>query len=150
MELTAAHEFALQIARENVTAKQMVTKFKIPHSIAVWSIKQSKRDLINQYRGIKEHMHKYERHMEICRMLNDTYKVKNTAYGDSFGKTFQELGIISAITRMSDKFGRIKALATGAKNDVMDESLKDTLLVMANYCVMTLIEMEVKEGNESK
>jgi hypothetical protein len=87
-------------------------------------------------------MDKYSRHAELCKTLNETYIAKNKAYGDSFGRTFQELGIISAVTRMSDKWNRIKALSLGAENNVKDESLKDTLLDMANYCLMTVIEME--------
>lgn len=89
---------------------------------------------------------KADRHIEICRELNDTYRKKNEAYGDSFGKTYHELGIISAVTRMSDKMNRITSLATGAKNEVADESLKDTLKDLANYCIMTVIEMEKNNG----
>jgi hypothetical protein len=51
----------------------------------------------------------------LCEELNKVYQAKNIAYGDSFGKTFQELGVISAVTRMYDKFNRIKALSTGLK-----------------------------------
>jgi hypothetical protein len=87
-------------------------------------------------------MDKYNRHAELCKTLNETYIAKNKAYGDSFGRTFHELGIISAVTRMSDKWNRIKALSLGAENNVKDEGLKDTLLDMANYCLMTVIEME--------
>jgi len=76
---------------------------------------------------------RYNRHNEICEELNTMYRVKNTAYNNSFGKTFEELGIISAVTRMQDKFQRIKALAAGVKNDVIDESITDTLKDMANY-----------------
>ncbi len=61
-------------------------------------------------------MDKYKRHEDLCRLLNETYRAKNEAYGDSFGRTFRELGIISAVTRMYDKFNRVKALATGAEN----------------------------------
>jgi len=93
-------------------------------------------------------MNKYERHMEICKELNKTYEAKNIAYGDAFGKTFQELGIVSAVTRMYDKFNRIKALVTGAENKVTDEAIEDTLKDMANYCILTLIELELKK-NES-
>lgn len=50
-------------------------------------------------------------------------------------------GIISALTRMSDKWNRIKSLAQGAKNDVSDESLEDTLMDLANYCIMTVMEL---------
>jgi hypothetical protein len=87
-------------------------------------------------------MDKYMRHEELCRLLNQTYRAKNEAYGDSFGRTFRELGIISAVTRMYDKFNRVKALAAGVENRVADESLMDTLLDLANYCMMTVIEME--------
>ena len=93
-------------------------------------------------------MKKYERHKEICEKLNQTYIDKNTAYGDSFGKMFAELGIISAITRISDKYNRIVSLAKGAENKVQDEAIEDTLLDLANYAIMTLIELE--RGGESK
>lgn len=85
---------------------------------------------------------KLELHKEICAKLLETYRKKNEAYGDSFGKTYRELGIISAVTRMEDKMNRIASLATGAKNEVADESIRDTLADLANYAIMTLIEME--------
>ena len=85
---------------------------------------------------------KYSLHKEICGLLNKTYIAKNIAYGNSFGKSFKEFGIISAVVRLEDKWNRIKSLAKGAENKVEDESIKDTLLDMANYCIMTLIELE--------
>lgn len=91
---------------------------------------------------------KYLMHEKLCDTLNNTYHDKNEAYGDAFGKTFQELGIISAITRMSDKWNRLKALALGADNKVHDEAIEDTLMDMANYCLMTLIELKAKEEKE--
>lgn len=81
--------------------------------------------------------------MEICNKLRTIYQDKNEAYGDSFGKTYRELGIISAVTRMSDKMERIKALVMGAENRVLDEKLEDTILDLANYCILTLMQ----EGN---
>lgn len=82
-----------------------------------------------------------EMHLNLCADLHEMYVAKNTAYGDSFSITFQEFGIISALTRMSDKWNRIKSLAQGAKNDVSDESLEDTLMDLANYCIMTVMEL---------
>ena len=90
---------------------------------------------------------KYERHTEICKELNQIYIDKNIAYGDSFGKTFKNLGMISAVTRISDKFNRLVALSTGAENNVKDETIEDTLLDLANYAIMTLIEMESNKSN---
>lgn len=89
---------------------------------------------------------KYKRHSEICQELNSLYLVKNTAYSDSFSKTFKKKGIQSAIVRMGDKWNRIEALSEGAKNAVSDESLIDTLNDMANYCIMLRIELE-QQGN---
>ena len=93
-------------------------------------------------------MDKIKRHKEICDQLHDMYKRKNEAYGDSFGKTFRELGIISSITRIYDKINRVVALTKGAKNDIIDESLKDTLFDASNYCIMTVIEMEIEDENK--
>lgn len=89
----------------------------------------------------KEVNPKFQIHMNLCADLHETFVAKNTAYGDSFSVTFKEFGIISALTRMSDKWNRIKALATGARNDVTDESLEDSLMDLANDCTMTVMEL---------
>jgi len=93
-------------------------------------------------------MKKYEKHQQICEKLNNVYISKNTEYGDSFGKTFQELGVISAVTRMQDKFNRIKKLATNSDMNIVHESMADSLEDLANYCIMTLIELDNKEEVE--
>lgn len=85
-------------------------------------------------------MSKVEQHVEICSKLYNLYKSKNHDYGDSFGETFQKLGIISAVTRITDKVNRLQSLAT--KDAKVDESIKDTLMDLANYSIMTLIELE--------
>lgn len=86
-------------------------------------------------------MNRILKHKIICEQLNKIYEQKNHDYGNSFGETYKKLGIISAITRITDKHNRICALAT-KKQMVKDESIKDTLLDLANYCIMTVIEME--------
>jgi hypothetical protein len=91
-----------------------------------------------------EVLDKYDQHEILCRHLNNTYRIKNPAYGDSFGRTFKKYGPISALTRLSDKWNRIEALMLGAQNDVRDESLPDTLEDMACYCLMTIIEMKFR------
>jgi hypothetical protein len=88
-------------------------------------------------------------HNEVTFMMQQAEKLfkeqflnKNIAYGDSFGKQFQKYGPISALVRLSDKFSRAEALILGAKNEVLDESLEDTLGDMATYCMMTLYELK--------
>lgn len=71
------------------------------------------------------------------------YTRKNHDYGDSFGETFKKLGLISAVTRISDKVNRLVSLST--KDAKVDESLEDTLLDLASYSVMTLIELRSDE-----
>ena len=90
-----------------------------------------------------------EQHKKICDNLNKIYEKKNHDYGNSFGETYKDLGIISAVTRISDKFNRLKTLAKGKNNLVNDESLEDTLLDMANYCIMTKMCLD-SEKNESE
>jgi hypothetical protein len=86
-------------------------------------------------------MSKIDRHREICNQLNKIYEKKNHDYGDSFGNTYEKLGIISAVTRITDKYNRLCSLAT-KEAEVEDETIEDTLMDMANYCIMTLIERE--------
>lgn len=89
-----------------------------------------------------------KRHMEICQRLNKTYYEKNKDYGDSFGQSYEEFGLISGVVRIGDKYSRLKNLASGQEIEVEDESIKDTLLDMANYCIMTLMEIEKREEDK--
>ena len=90
---------------------------------------------------------KVEQHYAICKKLNDVYKAKNHDYGDSFGDTYKKLGIISAVTRLSDKMNRLMSLAVSHDTQVKDEKIEDTLLDMANYAIMTLIEVGYEPEN---
>ena len=94
-------------------------------------------------------MDRIERHLEIVTALNQLYAEKNADYGDSFGETYQKLGFISALTRISDKYNRLISLATKPEEErkVKDESIQDTLLDLSNYCIMTVIEMEAEKEN---
>ena len=92
---------------------------------------------------MKKQTSKPERHAEICEELNAIYCRKNADYGDSFGETFRKLGIISAVTRITDKVNRLQSLCVHSAQ-VQDESVRDTLYDLANYAIMTAIEMEVQ------
>ncbi len=86
---------------------------------------------------------KAENMREIMNNAIDLYEKKNEAYGNSFGKTFDEYGVISAIIRIDDKFTRLKALTLdGAKNEIKDESINDTLTDLAMYALMTILELK--------
>ena len=90
---------------------------------------------------------KVAQHYAICQNLNQVYKAKNHDYGDSFGDTYKKLGIISAVTRLSDKMNRLMSLAVSHEAQVKDEKIEDTLLDMANYAIITLIELGYEPEN---
>lgn len=79
---------------------------------------------------------------QVAHELALLYERKNRAYGNSFGQTYQRLGIISAVTRISDKYNRLVSLATNPGIDDLGESIDDTLRDLASYCIMTLMERQ--------
>lgn len=92
-------------------------------------------------------MTKTERHLQLCKILNEVYNRKNHDYGDSFHQTFLEEGFAMARIRLTDKLNRFKALTrTNEKQKVTDESLQDTLMDLANYALMTILEIRESEG----
>ncbi len=79
---------------------------------------------------------------DICEALNimhDTFVVKNKNYGNSFEISLDKYGMIAALTRISDKFNRAENLILTNNVGTADETLTDTLLDMAMYCVMTAV-----------
>lgn len=79
-------------------------------------------------------------HEAICKELTELYVRKNHDYGDSFHKSFQDFGEVMCAIRMTDKLNRFVALI-GKEQMVNDESLEDTVKDLANYAIMTLMEM---------
>ncbi len=92
-------------------------------------------------------MTKPEIHKQICNYLNDLYTRKNHDYGDSFHISFLEEGMAMARIRLSDKLSRFKTLSKNPVQQVQDESMRDTLLDLANYAIMTVMEMDIQNGN---
>lgn len=87
-------------------------------------------------------MNNVEHFKRIALELCNLYEAKDKCYNNSFGDTYKKLGIISAVTRISDKYNRLCNLATNPDIDNLGESLEDTLRDMASYCIMTVMELE--------
>ncbi len=81
-------------------------------------------------------------HRQVCSRLTKTYKDKNSDYGDSFVKVREEFPN-AILIRLSDKLNRLKTLYSGKEQMVQDESIVDTLLDLANYCIMEIIEIQM-------
>ena len=79
---------------------------------------------------------------EVMKELNELYVAKNSDYGDSFNDLLYEFGLITVVIRLQDKMNRLKTIA---KNDgeysVKDETIRDTLMDLANYSIMALMRM---------
>lgn len=92
---------------------------------------------------------KLEVFKSITNNMYKTYEAKNNDYGDSFTKVRNKYPN-SIVIRLNDKLNRLESLMNGRKQMVSGESIKDTLIDMANYCIMELIEMEMENERREK
>lgn len=72
--------------------------------------------------------------------MYELYQKKNHDYGDSFSALFKDFGLVYSVPRIYEKATRLKTLLK-AKNEV-NESVRDTLIDLASYCVMTIVELD--------
>lgn len=82
-----------------------------------------------------------EKHKEFCDYLNNLYIEKNHDYGDSVHDTFLKYGLTSFLVRMEDKLNRARTLSQ-KEALVNDEKIRDTLLDLANYAIISVIELD--------
>ena len=86
---------------------------------------------------------KLRRHADICAELHSLYDKKNHDYGDAFHLSYLEEGMAMPRIRLGDKLNRFKTLTKAPEAQaVKDESIRDTLLDLANYAIMTIMELE--------
>lgn len=84
---------------------------------------------------------------DITNGMYDTFKAKNSDYGNSFSELFAECGMIYAYGHLSEKLKRVKSLMSDEAK-VKDESMRDSLLDLANYAVFTIMELDKKKSND--
>ncbi len=85
---------------------------------------------------------KIRQHEAICAELTALYKKKNRDYGDAFHVSYLEEGMAMPRIRLGDKFSRFKNLTRSGLRQVVDESIRDTLIDLANYAIMTVMEID--------
>ena len=99
----------------------------------------------------EDHEKKVKEFVSICKEMTELYDLKNMDYGDSFGKSFEEWGMPMPCIRLTDKLNRLCSLTKNFSQRVQDESIEDTLKDLANYSIMTLIELRrLKERTHIK
>lgn len=81
----------------------------------------------------------------ILNNLEETYKNKNNDYGNSVADTYKKFGDLSFLVRITDKYNRLLTLCNpNNEQKVKDEKIDDTILDLANYCLLWLVEKEYK------
>ena len=82
-----------------------------------------------------------DRFKETTDKMFETFKAKNHDYGSSFSNLFKECGMTYAYGHMTEKLERVKSLM---KDDakVNGEGMKDSLLDLANYAILTIMELD--------
>lgn len=94
-------------------------------------------------------------HAEFTLKMEDICEKKNADYAGSVACPFanftrvEMLGFATAeqgfLTRMMDKFCRISSFVKNGTLMVKDESVTDTLLDLANYCVLMAAYLQHKK-----
>lgn len=90
---------------------------------------------------------KVQSFMDITTNMAKTYAAKNHDYGNSFEQSCDKFGIIASVVRLGDKMNRIESLTT-KEAEVKEESIKDTLLDLANYAIMTVMWLNQQPKEE--
>ena len=85
-----------------------------------------------------------DRFKEITDKMFETFKAKNHDYGSSFSNLFKECGMTYAYGHMAEKLERINSLRKNGSK-VKGESMKDSLYDLANYAILTIMELEKTE-----
>lgn len=90
------------------------------------------------------------RHSDLCLELNNLYQEKNLKYGNSFEITYLEYGKAALLLRLDDKLSRAKMLLRNPGTDPGDESIRDTLIDLANYALMGIMSIEGDTNEEEE
>ena len=85
-----------------------------------------------------------DRFKEITDKMCDIYKRKNSDYGNSFSKLFKKCGMTYAYGHLAEKIERIDSLRNNDAK-VQGESMIDSLYDLANYSILTIMEIEKRK-----
>ena len=90
-------------------------------------------------------MDKIQRHQELLNTMHELYVTKSHDYGDSVHDTYLKYGLTSFLVRLEDKLNRARTISQ-KEQLVKDEKIKDTLLDLANYAILAVLELEWEES----
>lgn len=84
---------------------------------------------------------------DITIEMENLYRRKNADYGNAFDRSLDEDGMLVPKIRLGDKYARFCKLIY-SDPEVAEESLRDTLIDMANYAIMTILWLDGKKVGE--
>ena len=77
-------------------------------------------------------------------IIKDTLTERGTKYDDAFHKTWEEWGLDASRLVLTFKLNRLKNIEYNENNlDV----IRDTLIDIAGYCILSLIEIDREKEN---
>lgn len=96
-----------------------------------------------------EQKDKLQIHKDLCDELHELYEKKNSDYGDSFRKVREKIPN-AILVRLNDKLNRLESLMNKSEDEqkIKDESIDDTLMDIANYALLELVERRYDEDDE--
>jgi len=93
---------------------------------------------------------------QVVAQMRDTLVKKNADYSGDVADTFANFKMVEHFgaasveqgffTRLTDKFSRIASFIKKGILHVKDETVKDTLLDLAIYCILVSAYLESKKG----
>lgn len=109
---------------------------------------------MNNTKMVKENSDAFEYHSpghfsEVANSLVSLYTEKNKRYGGSFAKQAREFGMNVSVIRLSDKMERLKYLCKHLEDNGGDESMRDTLMDLASYAIMSIMVLDEKEEGDT-
>lgn len=98
-------------------------------------------NIIQEYAQQLSQLTNIELHEKLIQDLHNLYIAKNKDYGNSIHNTYEKYGLVSFLVRLEDKLNRARTLST-KEAAVADEKIEDTLLDMANYAILAVMELK--------
>lgn len=95
-------------------------------------------------------------HKEMCDKMHNTTKAKNADYTGNSDSPFANFNLCESIgitttergmlVRMSDKISRVLSFLKQGVLQVKDETVEDSLIDMANYCIIMAAYIKSKRN----
>lgn len=76
------------------------------------------------------------------------YCKKNKDYGNSFDRSLDKWGLSVAAIRLGDKLNRFESYIKNGSFAVNDEGVRDTLMDLATYAIMTVMRLDKNMRND--